>query len=111
MKDYIYIYIVNTQKAFFSENYIIYINIYLIYKIYKINILFLYENENFLDKVLDKSIISKASYLFKLIFRITISFPNLNNMLHYSQWYLRVSYRDKIISYQLVRGWPLSQTH
>jgi hypothetical protein len=45
-------------------------------------ILFLYENENFLDIVLDKSIISKASYLFKLIFRITISFPNLNEILH-----------------------------
>ena len=46
MKDYIYI--ANTQKAFLSEN------------------------EHFLDIVLDKSIISKASYLFKLIFRITI---------------------------------------
>ena len=39
------------QKAFFSENYIAYINIY--------------ENEFILDIVLDKSIISTASYLFK----------------------------------------------
>jgi hypothetical protein len=39
MKDYIYIYIANIQKAFFSENYIVYINIYLIYKISVIKVL------------------------------------------------------------------------
>ena len=31
----------------------------------------------------------------------------LMRLVHYSLWYLRVSYRDKIISYQLVRGWQL----
>ena len=44
--------------------------------------LLLYENEHFLDIVLDKSIISKTSYLFKSIFKIAISFPNLNEILY-----------------------------